>query len=231
MALTAVAVLVYLRVKRLPLLAVMDAWAPCGAVLGAALCLGHFVEGTDLGMPWGFGGRLLPVQVIGAVLALGLAWLLFRILGGERSAGRVAGSGLLDAGIVCFFLDMIEQPSGLAGNAWLDPSQWIALGSLIVGWVVLHTHPNPPLSREKAALILEHFVLGGGGPHDHEELEYTNSTDPLVLEASRRFVDVQSEFPVGPGEPGYCNEQGKEVLLDYARRLRGDSASLEKERV
>jgi phosphatidylglycerol:prolipoprotein diacylglycerol transferase len=169
MALTVVAVLVYLRVKRLGVLAVLDAWAPCGAVLAAALCLGHFIEGTDLGMPWGFGGRLLPVQVVGAVVALGLAWLLFwelkrhtpgakaRFLGGAgrpkpeglgyleagsagfleaEGAGFVGGLGLVLGGFVVFLMDMVSQPVQ-SGDGWLENGQWIAIGAMIVGVVVL----------------------------------------------------------------------------------------------
>jgi phosphatidylglycerol:prolipoprotein diacylglycerol transferase len=170
MALTAVAVLVYLRVKRLAVLAVMDAWAPCGAVLGAALCLGHFVEGTDLGMPWGFGGRLLPVQVMGAVVAAGLAALLLWELkrqtsgaeapilpgpmrpeaeasgyssvaeagasGRTRFEGTVAGLGLVVGGMSAFLLEMVTQPVQ-GGVGWLEGGQWIAIGAMIVGVVVL----------------------------------------------------------------------------------------------
>jgi len=135
MALTAVAVLVYVRVRRLRLLAVMDAWAPCGAVLGAALCLGHLVEGTDAGMPWGFGGRLLPVQVVGAVVALGLALLLLRELK-RHALGFVGGLGLVVGGLAAFVMDMVTQPVQ-SGEGWLESGQWIAIGVMIVGVVVL----------------------------------------------------------------------------------------------
>jgi len=135
MALTAVAVVVYLRVKRLRLLAVLDAWAPCGAVLGAALCLGHFVERTDLGMPWGFGGRLLPVQMVGAGVALGLALLLLWELK-RHTQGHVVGLGMVLGGLVAFLMDMVTQPVQ-NGDGWLESGQWIAIGAMIVGVVVL----------------------------------------------------------------------------------------------
>ena len=51
MVLTGLVVVAYLRWKRLPLLKVLDAWAPCAAVLAAMLSLGKFFEGNDAGMP------------------------------------------------------------------------------------------------------------------------------------------------------------------------------------
>ena len=90
MVLTVVAVLAYLRWKRLPLLKVADAWAPCAAVLAAMLSVGRFFEGTELGMPtrlpWGMvtaesaGLRLHPVAVYAAIASVALVGLLMQLL-------------------------------------------------------------------------------------------------------------------------------------------------------
>jgi phosphatidylglycerol:prolipoprotein diacylglycerol transferase len=88
--LTAIAVALYLRRQRLPLRPVLDAWAPCVAIFFAAVSVGHFLEGTILGMPttlpWGIYvprlGRVHPVEIYAAAaatfLCAGLLWLLSR---------------------------------------------------------------------------------------------------------------------------------------------------------
>lgn len=157
MALTSVLVWLWLRWKKLPVLRVMDAWAPCAMVLWAALSLGHFVEGTDAGMPtklpWGVVtpgdtvlGKVHPVQLymLGAAIWL-LVWSL-RMLSRQHDAGIVAGRVLQDAGILYFFLDMLAQPTDVSGGLWLDPGQIVALACYITGmawksrWLIL----NPP---------------------------------------------------------------------------------------
>ena len=154
MLLTALLTLGYLRWKRLPLLDVLDAWAPCGALLAAVLSVGHFVEGTAAGMPtrlpWGVVtpgdtvlGRVHPVQMYAAGAELALCVVLFRLLalrrtGEPHGVGRVAGMGLAVGGLLSFVLGMLRQPVESYGNAWLDPQQWIALAGIVVGaglWV------------------------------------------------------------------------------------------------
>ena len=55
--LTVIATAIYLRLRHLPLLDTLDAWAPCATLTWAFLALGHFAEGTDAGLPttlpWG----------------------------------------------------------------------------------------------------------------------------------------------------------------------------------
>lgn len=48
--LTAVVTVIYLRVRRLPLLSTLDAWSPCATLIWAFLALGHFAEGSDPGL-------------------------------------------------------------------------------------------------------------------------------------------------------------------------------------
>jgi phosphatidylglycerol---prolipoprotein diacylglyceryl transferase len=190
MALTALAVLAYLRWKRLPLLRLLDAWAPCAAVLAAALSVGRFVEGTSEGMPtrlpWGTVApgssglvRLQPVGIYAAVASLVLLGVLLWVLERGRTSGakapfsdeavrpeaeasgylsggrdmnadveglgrlrgggdgRVAAWGLVVGGGLVFGLDMLSQPGMVSDTAWLEPGQWVALGVMGVGVVML----------------------------------------------------------------------------------------------
>jgi phosphatidylglycerol---prolipoprotein diacylglyceryl transferase len=144
MALTALAVAAYLKWKRQPVLPVLDAWAPCAALLAAALSMGHFFEGTDAGMPtrlpWGVRvpglGRVQPVQIFGVAASLVLFVVLMRVLQRRLRAGVVAGFALVAGGAIAFLLDMLTQPAE-SGGAWLDPGQWIALGAMVVGTLML----------------------------------------------------------------------------------------------
>ena len=238
MAITALVVVAYLRWKRIRLLRVLDAWAPCAAALAAMLSLGRFFEGADPGMPtrlpWGrvvpgSGGlvHLQPVQIYAALAAVVMLVVLVRLLERRLRAGMVAGIALVAGGAASFLLDMITQPTVAGGSAWLDPVQWIALGAMVVGVLMLLYRPPAVPTREEIAVVLENFVLGGGGPLDHEILEYGSFTDPLLLEIQARFTGLQMEFPPSPGERSYCNERGREVLLAYAQQLQTPEPSIE----
>ena len=141
MALTTLAVLAYVRRKRLPLPALMDAWAPCAALLACALSLGHYFEGTDVGMPtslpWGIqvsgAGRVQPVQLFGFAVSLLLLAVLMGLLQRRLLAGTVATVALMSGGVIAFLLDMITQPTEWGGRALLDPGQWVALGAIALG--------------------------------------------------------------------------------------------------
>lgn len=154
MVLTAVAVVAYLQWKRLPLLKMLDAWAPCAAVLAAMLSLGRFFEGTDLGMPTRLAGlpgllggavvpgsaglmHLQPVAIYATVAWVVVLVVLMRLLGRRLRAGRVAGVALVAGGAAGFLLDMITQPVESGSRAWLDPVQWVALGAMLGGGLML----------------------------------------------------------------------------------------------
>jgi phosphatidylglycerol---prolipoprotein diacylglyceryl transferase len=148
MALTALGVVIYLRWKRLPLLRALDAWAPCAAMLAAMLSLGRFFEGTALGMPTslplgtvvpGSAGlvRLQPVAVYGTVASVVLLVVLMRLLERRLRAGMVAGVALVAGGAVSFLLDMITQPMESSGGAWLEPVQWVAVGAMGLGMLMI----------------------------------------------------------------------------------------------
>jgi phosphatidylglycerol:prolipoprotein diacylglycerol transferase len=234
MLLTGLLVWIYLRWKKMPVLDVLDAWAPCGALLAAVLSLGHFVEGTDAGMPtrlpWGVVtpgdsvlGRVHPVQLYGVVAGLALCGILYRMLVRRRHVGGVAGVALMAGGAISFLLDMLRQPFDSGGGGWLDPSQWVALAAMLAGaWVfgARKSEPLPSLSRLQVAELLENFVMDRGGDWDWEIIEEETFSDPLLLEVQTRFISLPADFPPDLNESGYCNEQGLIVLLDYARLLR-----------
>ena len=152
MALTAVATLVYLLRRKLPLLRVLDAWAPCAAVLAAGLSLGHFAEGTDTGMttslPWGVPspdpalGRVHPVQLYAFAAALALAMVLFHQLQQQPRAGFVTSLALIAGGILSLLLAMLTQPTQPLATGWLEPGQWIAVAAVVTGAVLLTFPPQ-----------------------------------------------------------------------------------------
>jgi phosphatidylglycerol:prolipoprotein diacylglycerol transferase len=151
--LTAAFLVVYLRRKRLPLLAVLDASAPCAALIWAFVNLGRIAEGSKDGMPttlpWAVGGRMEggvhPVEVYTLLVALALCALLFSLLRRRDYTGRTTALGLLTAGAAVFFLDFFRLPSDLlpdSPTAWLDPAQVLALGMILVGSVLVLRGPS-----------------------------------------------------------------------------------------
>jgi phosphatidylglycerol---prolipoprotein diacylglyceryl transferase len=149
-ALTAIATLLYLRLVKLPLLATLDAWTPPAALLSAVLCLAHFIEGTDAGLPttlpWGvltpgdtILGRVHPVQIYLLLAATLIGLDAYRLLKRPHSTGLVAARALLVGGIAFYLLDMLAQPADTNGAALLDPGQYIALGGVAIGCSLLIT--------------------------------------------------------------------------------------------
>jgi phosphatidylglycerol:prolipoprotein diacylglycerol transferase len=141
MGLTVAAVVVYLRRKGLPLAKVLDAWAPCAALLAAALSVGYFIEGTHAGMPttlpWGVldarFGRVHPVQMYDAVAAMWLCAVLLWLLARSHAPGAIARNALTAGGVGFFFLDMLRQPDPGTPHALIEASQWVALCAFAVG--------------------------------------------------------------------------------------------------
>ena len=147
-ALTLLATLAWLRIKRLPLRAVLDAWAPCATLVWAALALGHFAEGSDLGMPARLGLQppgastpLAPVALYTALAAAGLTLLLYRRLSPALLPGRLAGAALALAGLAQFLLSFLRQPAP-APLAQLDPLEWTSLAMGLAGTILLLTPHN-----------------------------------------------------------------------------------------
>jgi phosphatidylglycerol---prolipoprotein diacylglyceryl transferase len=170
MVLTGLTVWGWLRWKRMRVREVLDAWAPCGALLAAVLSVAHFVEGTDAGMPtslpWGIVtpgdtvlGRVHPVQIYSAIFAFAMCLVLFRMLPRRKFAGQVAAVALMVGGVAAFLLDMLQQPVESSGDAWLDPGQFVALAAVLAGaWVYaigsrlnpMSENPDPSTSSGQA---------------------------------------------------------------------------------
>ncbi len=138
---TALAVALWLRRKRLPILRVLDAWAPCGALLWSAISLAEAAAGTGNGLPtrlpWGLrsgaGVRVHPVAIYTAAVALALCGTLFSLLRRVRTPGRVAAIAIIAAGAIAFLLDMLRVPEQPLAHNLLDVSQWLALASILFG--------------------------------------------------------------------------------------------------
>ena len=151
--LTAAFLLVYLRRRRLPLLTVLDASAPCAALIWGFVNLGRIVEGTKDGMPttlpWGVGDRMLgavhPVEVYTLLAAVGLCLALLGLLRQRGYTGETTAIGLLIAGVAVFFLDFFRLPSNLTAdlhNAWLDPAQGLGLAMTAAGCALVLVAPS-----------------------------------------------------------------------------------------
>jgi phosphatidylglycerol:prolipoprotein diacylglycerol transferase len=152
LVLTAAATVVYLHWKRMPLRRSLDAWAAPGTLLWAFLAMGHMAEGSDPGLPTRFGLRTSlagyreqPVALYAAVAALGITVVLYGAMRERRPSeqvdGRVAGAGLVMVGVVQFGLSFLRIPyfydRGAGFLMLLDPLQWVAVGMVAVGGVLV----------------------------------------------------------------------------------------------
>jgi phosphatidylglycerol:prolipoprotein diacylglycerol transferase len=145
--LTVLVTLLYLRLRRLPLLATLDAWAPCATLIWAFLALGHFAEGSDPGLPtklpWGMAippdtTRLHPVPLYAAISAAFLTVVLLRQLRRRQRPGDTIAIALASAGTVQFLLTFFRQPNPYdvpLGNI-LDPIQWISLVMIVLASLI-----------------------------------------------------------------------------------------------
>lgn len=145
--LTMIAVLVYLRLRAMPVLATLDAWAPCAALTWAFLALGHFAEGSDPGtpsrLPWAMSViadkvRVHPVGIYAAIAALVIAFVLYGFLPKRKSDGDAFVLCLVLCGVAQFLLTFVREPAffdNRLGNL-LDPIQWVALGMVVVAGVI-----------------------------------------------------------------------------------------------
>jgi len=147
LVMTGLVVVAYLRWKQLVLLKVLDAWAPCAAVLLAMLSLGKFLQGDDAGMPsrlpWAIktplsgGLRVHPVAIYSAIAAGLMVVGLMTLLRRQLRAGMVVTVALVAGGASGFLIDMVTQPVEMRVGAWLDPAQWFAVGAMVVGGLML----------------------------------------------------------------------------------------------
>jgi phosphatidylglycerol---prolipoprotein diacylglyceryl transferase len=146
--LTTFAMLIYLRLRRLPLLPILDAWAPCATLAWAFLALGHFAEGSDPGLPsnlpWALAippdaaPRLHPVPLYAALAAILITLALLRPIR-RPHPGDTAALALASAGTAQFLLTFFRQPNPYAAplGTLLDPIQWISLGLIVAAALIL----------------------------------------------------------------------------------------------
>lgn len=158
---TGVVMLLFLRFRKLELARVLDASAPCLALLWAILSLGGFATGSQgmpTTLPWGIDdalfGRIHPVEVYTAVAALALCGVLVRALMVSHARGdapgKTAATGLFLFGAIVFFLSFLTQPSPLSQLFVLDPIQWLGLGCIALGAVMAlpHLDHTPAIQQE-----------------------------------------------------------------------------------
>ena len=121
----------YLRWKRLPVLRLLDALAPCAALLWVFLSFGRWAEGTREGMPSRSG--VWPVELLATIVAALLCGMLLRAIRALRPPGRVCALGLGGGGTAIFAVDLLRLPSDLGKAAILDPVQWLGLAMIVAG--------------------------------------------------------------------------------------------------
>ena len=146
--LTAIATAVYLRRRRLPLLRVLDAAAPCAALLSVFLEMGRMADGRREGMPttarWAIAsrfGQVHPVEIYSTIAWLALCAALLGLLRLARRAGGTGAWGLLLGGLLLFVTDFFRLPSELYGTSWFDRVQWFALILVTSGGLMLAFGP------------------------------------------------------------------------------------------
>ena len=165
--LTLLVTLLYLRIKRLALLATLDAWAPCATLTWAFIALGHLAEGSDPGLPtrlpWKIlsptgGAYLHPVALYVALSAALLTLVLLRYLQhysqpGHPQPGRPVALALATSGIAQFLITFLRHPSldadGLPLATILDPIQWVSL-LMVVAACIIYIQ-TVPIDIESAA--------------------------------------------------------------------------------
>ena len=75
------------------------------------------------------------------------------------------------------------------------------------------------VSPAQAAMVIDRFVQGRGGPYDWDNFTSVPCIDPAVEAARLRCIAIRNEYPAEhPGE--YCSSRGIEVLRELASSLR-----------
>jgi phosphatidylglycerol:prolipoprotein diacylglycerol transferase len=141
---TAVITLLYLRHRQMPLLNLLDAVAPCVALLLAFLSLGTFAEGTRDGMPasvpWAVAslfGRVHPVEIYAAIAWVVLSGVLLWVLRLARTPGETGAWGLALGGLLLFIIQFFRLPVVLYANTLLDGDEFRGLEMMVAGGLLL----------------------------------------------------------------------------------------------
>ena len=154
-ALTALVSVAYLRYRRLKLLPLLDALAPCAALLWAFMSAGWVVNGTREGMPsnmpWAIGsgyGRIHPVEAYRLVVASAVCGGLLLFLRQRPRTGAVACRGLLLGGLSLVLIDFFRLPDELFIPAWLDRVQWAGVAMMVLGVAMRIVQLWTPMSSQ-----------------------------------------------------------------------------------
>jgi prolipoprotein diacylglyceryltransferase len=135
---------------------VLDAIAPCIALLWASLNLGMVADGTREGMltsvPWAVPspfGRVHPVEIYSAVGGLLLCGALLWILRRARTPGETCAWGLVLSGLLIFFMQFFRLPGVLYSNSLLEGAEVRGLefmvgGGLLLAWREAASQPTMP---------------------------------------------------------------------------------------
>ena len=147
--------LIYVRLRRWSVLAVVAAATPALAVGQLIGRIGCFLVGDDYGwpsnLPWavsfpeGLPPTTVPVHPTQLYEAIGLGLIaLFLIRSRRRHVGdaAVVGRYLLAVGILRFFVEFIRVHEPLALG--LAPAHWISLGAALAGVLLLLTSDRRP---------------------------------------------------------------------------------------
>ena len=59
-------------------------------------------------------------------------------------------------------------------------------------------------------------------------MEYETFTDPLLIDIQKRWTFIQRDFPADK-KGWYCNLEGLNAILEFARELRSDGEQSKKE--
>jgi prolipoprotein diacylglyceryltransferase len=140
--------LAYAALKRQPLLKLADALLPLATALSVSAWLACWLDGVAYGpvlslrwlVPardeWGAITPRLPVQFLGAILTLGLFWLLELRQPREPSPGSLAGRWFLGFSMLMLVLSLLRADTA---PAWLGLrlETWAALAFLLIAGLAL----------------------------------------------------------------------------------------------
>lgn len=158
--LTIVVALGYMRRRGLPIVGVLEAGAPCAALLACFYKVGEFAGGTREGMPtdmpWAVGssfGRVHPFELYMAAAWLVVCVVLIGILRRGLPRGQSLGWAMILSGLVNTVTDFFHLPNLLYGTEMLDRIEWrgielIVLGSLLLAWRMAVPVKSPVVTEE-----------------------------------------------------------------------------------
>ncbi len=139
----------------------VSAWLACwldGVAYGPALSARWLVPARD---EWGALAPRLPVQFLGALLTLGLFWLLELRQPREPSPGLLAGRWFLGFSLIMLALSLLRADPA---PVWLSLrlETWAAVAFLLVAGFALwkttpHRSPSPKESDQKAVVGEQSF--------------------------------------------------------------------------